>query len=223
MSERKGELVVILHGIGMSALRMIFLEHAIKRAGYDTLNINYPSRSKSIEDCADFAQEKITNFVKPEHSKIHFAAHSMGTLVTLELLTRKAFDKASRAVLIAPPYKGSEMADFLDGTIGPVYRWWFGPAGEQLKTSYRANRPYELPDTVELGVIAGTVGWHYPHALYAMRHSKVHDGLVSMGSTQIPTMKDSITIRTSHSLLIESSRSQMVHFLDHGRFNSELR
>lgn len=221
MTDSNNELVVILHGIGMFPLRMFLLEQGLKKAGYDTLNIAYPSRSKSIEHCADAVHDEISKRIQAPPVKIHFVTHSMGGLLALDLLHRKAFDNAARAVLIAPPYQGSEVADFLDTHLSSVYRFWFGPAGEQLKTSYRKDVQFEVPESVEVGVVAGT----HPieHFLFRpiMDHLGDHDGVVSVKSTQIPFMRDHITIRTSHDFIIEKAIPQTLHFLDHGRFSRD--
>jgi len=214
------ELVVILHGIGMSPLRMAFLDLGLKRAGYRTFNIGYPSLRKSIEDCAAFVQEKIDRLLQNNRPpKIHFVAHSMGSLVTLELLSRKSFANPGRAVLIAPPYGGSEVADLLQNW--KIFRTFFGPAGQQLTTAYRKTLEQKLPEGLEIGVIAGTRAYEYPLFLSTMKHTGVHDGLVSVKSTHIPAMKDHITIRMSHSFLLEKSLSQTVHFLGHGEFKRD--
>jgi triacylglycerol lipase len=216
MSTHKDELVVVLHGIGMSPFRMLWQERCLKKAGYDVLNLSYPSRRKTIEDSAIFVEDKIRHYSKDHHSKIHFVAHSLGTLITMDILARNIFNHASRAVLIAPPYGGSEMADFLQHW--PIYKRLFGPAGQQLTTLARKDAHRAVPDHIEFGVIAGTRSWEYPHAWFTMRHVAPHDGLVSIASTQIPGCRDYTTIRMSHSLLLEVSAAQVLHFLEHGRF-----
>jgi hypothetical protein len=54
-----------------------------------------------------------------------------------------------------------------------------------------------------------------------MKPTGTHDGLVSLASTQVPGIKDHITIRMSHSFLLEKSAAEMVHFLTHGRFSAK--
>jgi hypothetical protein len=126
-----------------------------------------------------------------------------------------------RAVLIAPPYRGSEVADMLHKTR--LYRMAFGPAGSQLTTQYRSRIDYTLPAGMEIGVIAGTRPYEYPFFLSVMKKTGVHDGLVSLASTRIPGIVDHITIRMSHSFLLEKSVRETVHFLTHGRFSEKAR
>lgn len=207
------DVVVILHGIGMPKMRMAWVEFCLKRAGFKTLNIGYPSLRNDIESCASFVAAKLPTV----NGKIHFVSHSMGCLVALHLLSAHSVKNAGRAVFIAPPYRGSEVADFLQKM--PLYGFMFGPAGAQLTTQYRSNVHYALPQDLEIGVIAGTRAYEYPLFLSVMKPTGSHDGLVSVSSTHIPGVKDHITIRMSHSFLLEKSAPEMVHFLEHGRFS----
>lgn len=217
--EKSRELVILLHGIGQSRMRMAFVNYRLKRAGYKTLNLSYPSLRRDITSCADFVLERILQRMPPEIDKIHFMAHSMGCLVTLHILATGTLEKAARAVFIAPPYRGSEVADFLQNV--KFYKFMFGPAGAQLTTQYRSNITYALPASIEIGVIAGSRAYEHPFFLKVMKKTGVHDGLVSLESTRIPEIKDHITLRLSHSFLLEKSAAQTVHFLEHGRFISE--
>lgn len=218
MSAEAKELAVILHGIGMSPLRMAWLDIALRRAGFEVLNLGYPSLRKDIAACAEFAAAKIAERQTRKPSlKTHFVTHSMGSLVALELLQQNSVTNMGRAVLIAPPYRGSEVADLLAQNF--LYRRLFGPAGQQLTTQYRGSVEYKIPEGLEIGVIAGTRAWEYPFFLSTMRHTGAHDGLVSLNSTKIPGVKDHISIRMSHSFLLEKSAVEAVHFLRQGRFS----
>lgn len=219
MNERKDQLVVILHGIGMSTPRMAWLEFGLRRAGYSTFNIGYPSLRNDLAGCAAFVKARLNAFPVANYSKIHFVTHSMGGLVALELLAQQEDFPVHRAVLIAPPYRGSEVADFLHKFR--LYRAAFGPAGAQLTTNYRKDISFAIPTTTEIGIIAGTRGYEYPFFLSIMNKTGEHDGLVSVHSTQVPDAKDSITIRMSHSFLLEKSVKQTVHFLEHGQFRHD--
>lgn len=219
MNAHKDELAVILHGIGMSPARMMFLNWGLRHAGFDTLNLSYPSLKKNIEDCAKVVAEKIEARKIKGHRKIHFVAHSMGCLVTLELLQQKLIENVERAVLIAPPYRGSEVADLLAKNF--LYNHMFGPAGQQLTTAYRKDVAYLIPSDIEVGVIAGIRAYEYPFFLGTMNKTGVHDGLVSLDSTRFEGTKEHITIRMSHSFLLEKSVTPTVHFLKHGRFKPQ--
>ncbi len=213
----RNELAVILHGIGMSPLRMAWLEFGLRRAGFGTLNVAYPSLKENIENCAKFIAQKIAASERKEYAKTHFVTHSMGSLVALEIMQQNMIENLSRAVLIAPPYRGSEVADLLAPTF--LYRRFFGPSGQQLTTEYRRTIDYIIPGNIEVGVIAGTRAWEYPIFLSTMKKTGIHDGLVSLESTRIPSIKDHYTINMSHSFLLEKSVAQVTHFLTEGQFD----
>lgn len=216
MSQRPGEAVVLLHGIAMPKMRMAYVEHCLKKSGYKTINIGYPSVRNNIETCAKIVAERIRKATPEGIEKLHIVAHSLGTLVALHLLADGHIKNPGRLVLVAPPYGGSEVADFMHKTL--PFKLVFGPAGAQLTTSYRRAVTYALPEGTEIGVIAGSRAYEHPFFIPIMKKTGVHDGLVSVESTRIPDIKDHITLRFSHSFLLEKSPSQMVHFLEQGRF-----
>ncbi len=207
--------VVILHGIGMSPLRMAPINLMLRRAGFETYNIGYPSRRFDIESCADNVAAQIKAQHIAEKGPVNLVTHSMGSLVALKLIARDVFPVA-RSVLIAPPYRGSEVADFL--VHRKAYKSFFGPAGLELTTTFRNAQNDPIREGAEVGIIAGTRSYEYLHFRPLMKKAGVHDGLVSVESTRIPGMKDHITLRMSHSFLIERGVSQTVHFLEQGRF-----
>lgn len=214
----KNELVVIFHGIATLRERMFLLERTIRKSGFDTLNVSYPSTRLSIEDSATFVRDKITPQINHSYSAVHFVGHSMGGLVILDLLLRYSFQKAKRAVLIGTPYYGSEAADFVQHW--KFYKRLYGPAGGQLTSRFRHASEYPAPLHVDIGVIAGTRGRLYLPFRPIMGKTGLHDGVVSVQSTAIPWVNHHITIRASHTFLIERSGSQVVYFLNHGTFKN---
>lgn len=213
------ETVILLHGIGHTSWNMRHVERALKDHGYRTLNITYPSCKMAIGDLAVFVakvlkQESVWQYT----SKVHFVTHSMGGLVTQRYLedfrADIPVDKLGRVVMIAPPQKGSEVADFLQNL--PPYKWVFGPAGQELTTTIRNSckiRPY-----YELGIIAGDKGWPYfiAHFLFSDRH----DGRVAVEKTKINEMKSHIVIPCTHGFISweDITHRQVINFLVKGLF-----
>jgi triacylglycerol lipase len=74
---RAGECVVLLHWLACSANSLLFMDWCLKRAGYDVVNLDYPSKEAKIEDSADRAIPKA--FYRCRKAKmIHFATYSIG-------------------------------------------------------------------------------------------------------------------------------------------------
>lgn len=220
MNEPRQDTVIVLHGIGHSRLNMLGTEHALESAGYNVLNLSYPSQKHKIAELAAYLdrqlkQQRIWN----NTGKVHFVGHSMGGLLTRHYLDAQKQnlpeEKLGRVVMLGTPNGGSEVADNLQNF--PPYKWIFGPAGQELTTHVQkqnAARPY-----YELGIIAGTLGWPYIMGNFMIPGE--HDGRVAVESTKLEGMKDHITLPAPHGLLAwqKNVQRQALHFLSHGRFD----
>ena len=156
------ELVVLLHGIARTRRSMRRMEVVLAGAGYGTLNFAYASRSRGIVLLAgDIAHELARAGAWSGSRRVHFVTHSMGGLVAARYLNdfRASIPvgKMGRVVMLAPPNAGSEVADLLSRF--PPYRWFYGPAGQELTTAARSAAI--VAPHYELGVIAGSTGWPY--------------------------------------------------------------
>ena len=157
------ELVVLLHGIGHSEWNMAGVEFALQNAGYQTLNIGYPSLKKNLEELSKFLDEELEKerVWEKSYHKVHFATHSMGGLVVRTYLNahkEEMTDKnLGRIVMLAPPHGGSDVADLLKNFL--PYRWVFGPAGQELTTEQQVKMKADV--YYDLGIIAGNKEWPY--------------------------------------------------------------
>ena len=77
---RAGECVVLLHGLARSANSLLLMEWSLKRAGYDVVNVDYPSKDATIEDLADRAIPE-ASFSCRKSETVHFVTHSMGGIL----------------------------------------------------------------------------------------------------------------------------------------------
>ena len=82
-NEENKELVILLHGIGHSEWNMAGIESALQKAGYQTLNIGYPSLKKDLGTLSTFINDalKKEKVWDGRYKKVHFTTHSMGGLV----------------------------------------------------------------------------------------------------------------------------------------------
>ena len=107
------------------------LEWALSRHGYRVINVSYPSTRLSIEELAD---DCLTVLLQERASdrtvKIHFVTHSLGGIVLRQYLSENQLENLGRVVMLAPPNRGSELADRLQHNY--FYRFFTGPAGQQL-------------------------------------------------------------------------------------------
>ncbi len=188
------------------------LEKAFQRAGFETLNIGYPSIRRDLSALADFVHAKISGAAA---EKIHFVGFSMGCLLARTYIARHRPANLGRVVMLAPPNNGSEVADFLKN-FWP-YRVGYGPAGQQLITDQRALKELLGAVDYELGVIAGNRSIA-PFSSWVI--GKENDGKVSVESTKLAGMKEHIVIPASHTFIISNRQAQAlaVRFIREGCF-----
>jgi pimeloyl-ACP methyl ester carboxylesterase len=206
------EIVVLLHGIANIPLSMKYLENSLKKAGYQIHNLGYPSTGVPIEEAAARIREKV--MAMDGAKRIHFVGHSMGNLL-IRIILANDLPGLGRVVMIAPPNQGSFMAQRLEDM--DIYRWIFGPAGQQLPASNRAffdNLP--VPDC-EFGIIAGGKG---TEGGYNPLLDGDDDGTVRVEETKLEGAADFIVVSNIHTLILFDPETveQTIHFLKNGRF-----
>ena len=218
MAERDpmAEPVLLLHGLGRLARSMRPLARRLERAGFRPHLLDYPSRRHPIADLVE-------RFVRPEidalrdGGPVHAVTHSLGGILVRAYAERYGLPDGSRVVMIAPPNRGSEVADFVAG-LAP-FRWWLGPALGELGTT-----PECVPATLgacdfELGVIAGNRRL-YP--FFSPLLGGDHDGLVSVERARLNSADDFVVVHAGHTFVMRSpdTLAETVHFLRYGRFRN---
>ncbi|MBR0994261.1 alpha/beta fold hydrolase [Bradyrhizobium japonicum] len=206
--------VVLLHGIARTSASLTKLERALQTAGFATLNIDYPSRSKPIAALADDLHPAISGFAN-RNAPLHFAAYSMGGLVTRAYIAKYRPKRLASVVMLGTPNGGSEVADLLSGSR--LYRAFYGPAGLELTTA----RPMAFPAVdYPVGVIAGSRFIDPVAGLFIL--PKPNDGRVSVQSAMLSGMADHVVVKASHTGLPRHSVAiaQTIAFLRDGRFQA---
>lgn len=200
---------------------MLPLSRYLKKRGYKTLRILYPSREMNLEQLTEFLHDKIISSKKySPDAKIHFVAHSMGGLLVRYYIDKYKPQNLGRVVMLSPPNSGSDFADALNDheQFGDLYRKLFGPAAAQLTTTYQHP---DGPINYELGIIAGSTNLN-PLAPFFIPKKRVgpHDGIVPVERTKIEGMTDFITMKTSHTFMMFNPfvMRQVYAFLTTGHF-----
>lgn len=122
------ELVILLHGIGMSSLSMAYYKSGIEAAGYTTLNLDYPSRDYSAVELLDVIKKLIDEKESAlgSYTKVHFVGHSLGGLFARLLALDYKDNNLGSCIALGSPNRGSELAYRLGSNI--FIKWYFGPA-----------------------------------------------------------------------------------------------
>lgn len=212
------DTVVLLHGILRTNNCMRHLEKAFKEAGYNTINITYPSRKMTIEALAETVLRPALADL-PTEGEVHFVTHSMGGLLTQAYFDKHKPANLGRVVMLSPPNQGSEIADFLKKhpALSSVFRKVFGDAGQQLGTDIERFKSSKGVD-YELGIIAGTKRLNPLGPLLIKRPS---DGTVAVDATKIRGMKEHLVLHVDHLTMVKDKEviQQSLHFIQEGNFS----
>jgi len=192
---QSGHVVMLVHGLGRSASAFTLLEDSLRGAGYETANVNYPSTRLGIAAHADNLERIILSLEGV--TTLSFVTHSLGGLVVRDLLARERDWRQRiaihRLIMIAPPNKGSQVADRLKEL--PAYRWLTGESGQGLTTAAAAKLP--VP-TVEFGIIAGGRG--NANGFNPLLPGD-NDGFVTVAETALDGARDFLLVHTTHGLV----------------------
>lgn len=210
------ECVILLHGLARTSKSMEPLAEQLRALQYVVVNMDYPSREFPIATLTEKAiPPALAQCRQHPISGISFVAHSLGGILLRLYLSTQTIPELKRVVMLAPPNKGSEVADNLKNL--PPYDWINGPVGDELGTE-----PTSLPNTLgpvnfDLGVIAGTASINLILSLYLPNPD---DGKVSVESTKVEGMRDFIMLPVSHPFIMkdEDAIAQIIHYLQQGKF-----
>jgi pimeloyl-ACP methyl ester carboxylesterase len=173
------------------------LERALRQEGYRVVNVSYPSTKQTIEDSAEISLAGILQaHIQDPQAQVHFVTHSLGGIVLREYLAHHQVPNLGRVVMLAPPNQGSELVDRMRN--GWLYRFFTGPAGQQLGTDPDSLPKRLGPANFDLGIIAGD---HSLNPFFSARLPGPDDGKVSVASAQLEGMSDFLVVHYSHTWL----------------------
>ncbi|MDX1517094.1 MAG: alpha/beta fold hydrolase [Woeseiaceae bacterium] len=214
------ECVVLLHGLARTASSMEHMQEALVEAGFETVNVDYPSREHPIETLAPLAIDAGLTGCRAIDGidTIHFVTHSLGGILVRQYLDEFDITELGRVVMLAPPNQGSIAADRLRDV--PGFDWMNGPAGRQLGKG-DDSVPLGLgPAEFELGVIAGN---RTIDPVTSAVLPNPDDGRVSVDDTRLEGMRDFVVVDHSHAFIMRMKRTieLTIHFLRHGEFGAD--
>jgi triacylglycerol lipase len=215
-NRRAQETVFLLHGLGRTSRSMKRLERELALHGYRVHSLDLPTTHESIENLADRVSEAVSHSTHPD-DRVSFVTHSLGGIVVRRYLSRNPKVNLGRVVMLAPPNEGSELADLLNRI--PLVRDMAGPTRRELGT--KSSLPCPGPVGFQVGVIAGTrsinpLSWRVIPG--------PDDGVVSVESAKVRGMSDFITVRHSHTFIMNAPDviAQTLRFLETGTFEHEV-
>lgn len=198
------DYVILLHGYLRTKRSMKTLEHNLSALGYRVINVQYPSRKKSIQRIADeHLLPAIQNAITKKNIKIHFVTHSMGGIVVRYFLTKYTLDNLGKVIMLAPPNHGAKLADWFGSIV--FLKSFFGPALQQLQTHHKSLPNTLDAPTYEVGIVAGK-----------------YDGKVPLKNTHLPRMADFLIVPRVHTCIMNADEVVLAikNFLVSGKFNT---
>jgi hypothetical protein len=211
------ECVILLHGMGRTAFSLSDIETSLRERDYHVWNESYPSLSQPVEALSvPVIEAGLTHCRGKQAQRIHFVTHSLGGIIVRHYLQDHKIENLGRIVMLAPPNRGSEVADQMKD--GFFYQAIMGPAAQELGTE-KESLPNSLkPIDGEIGIIAGKKdgeSWFLPEI------PGDDDGKVAVERTKLPEMKDFLLVNEGHTFIMNDEEviRQVLYFLGHGVFN----
>lgn len=214
-------VVVLVHGLGRSPRSLWLMEHAARRRGYRVVNVGYPSRRGDVGAHARTLVARVER--DAPGAPLLVVTHSLGGIVLRQAVASGALPAARvrRAVMLAPPSRGSELADAF--TARPALRWIgrhaLGPAAHDITTGPEALAARLGPVPFEVGVIAGR---RSINPLLSRLIAGPDDGKVGVARAGVPGMRAMATVPHTHTFLMNAPRvvAATFAFLETGAFGS---
>lgn len=175
---------------------MWYHAHKLQDQGFDTSIWAYASRKKTIQKHG----EDLVAFLKKEMDEnpgrpLYFVTHSMGGLVLRAAVNHPECPipiHSSRAVLLAPPNKGSMKG--IELGKWKIVSWFCQEhSGKELLTQTNFDYLGDFPSSMPVKVITGT-----------------HDGLTTIKETSLPTPHEHEEIAEGHISILFSKKAHAI-------------
>jgi pimeloyl-ACP methyl ester carboxylesterase len=178
-------IVILIHGLDEPGMVWMNLAPALYGEGYEVLLMTYPN-DQPIKDSSAFFLKTMTSFFPGEKRAVSIVAHSMGGLISRDMLTDPLYGYPKKAeqrtvprirnlIMVGTPNHGSELAQFRFFTeirdqfhqlLNEDSHWMngfldgAGEAGIDLLPGSRFLTQLNsrpLPDNLNMHVIAGII------------------------------------------------------------------
>lgn len=216
--KKYNKVVVLIHGVLCHKVYMLKLKQELEKQGYTVFNFGYASNAYDIAHHGEVINKFVTSI---KYNEINFVTFSMGGLVTRQFINK--VPKVKRLVMIAPPNKGSDMADLFGKS--KIIRKVFGPGMEQMTTHVESFANKSPIPKCEFGIIGGKLKahkslWRPTRIIYTLWRKKDNDGLVGVEQTKLKGMKDFILLPYDHAVIPFKKKTitQVINFLKKGSF-----
>ena len=207
--------VYLVHGFAGMGLEMSKIQYNLNKHGIRNEIFEYPSLTQDIDTVSLHLYQKIRN---DDIDTVSFITHSMGALVARSLYNyikpSDGFPKIFRMVMIAPPNKGTPLADFF--IQSKIISHLAGPNIRNLTTNpvTGASR-YPVPKC-EVGVILGVSPFKRGYNIFLEENN---DGIVIPKYAKLGIEKEIAFVKASHTVLLAKNEviKMTITFLKKGK------
>lgn len=208
--------VYLIHGYAGLGLEMQKINHALHKAGFSSEIISYPSLVQDVDTVAHAIYQKI---ISDKPDTVSFVTHSMGALVARSIYQNikpgDEFPYIDKMVMIAPPNKGTPIADFFIQSM--LIKSLAGPNIANLTTDQETGASkYPIPKC-DVGVILGIAKNQRGYNLFLEENN---DGLILPKYAILGIEKDIAFVKASHTgiLLLNKTSKLVISFLRNSSF-----
>ncbi len=197
------ECVSLVHGFLAHPFMMSMLGQRLDSRGYLAKPWGYwDMRCSILEHAEAFSLELARLDADRAVGTIHLVTHSMGGIIARAALDRFRPRKLGRFVMLAPPNRGSFVANATVGMLGGILK----PVSELTTARDSLVNSLGMPADIDVGVIAAS-----------------RDALVALESTRPTVPHAHITIHCLHSMLLfrRDAADLVAGFLATGEFPPE--
>ena len=208
------QLIILIHGIGDKPYSMWNIERTLYKKNYSVLNFDYASTKSTMDSVVARLAREINNY-ETEYDSIYFVVHSLGSFVTRSYLMHHHNKKFANIVFIAPPSKGSIVAERFENF--KLFKWLYGEAGQKLGKGHDDYWKQLAIPKIPFGIIAGGIGTK--HGLNPLIPGD-DDGTVGVQETIMEGYRDFIIIPGLHTSLLwqPNVMEQILFFIKNQKF-----
>ena len=154
---RPGEGVALIHGMGLKAqgVSMRPLAARLRRAGYQTVHLDYPAYKLTMEGAMSVLGPRLRT-ASLRFTRCHIVGHSLGGVLAVRLADMVPEERLGRVVQLGSPNLGSPLAALADRV--PQMRRLLGPVLEELAVT-RDEKAVRAAKHHEVGAVAGVTSW----------------------------------------------------------------
>ncbi|EMN45894.1 alpha/beta hydrolase family protein [Leptospira weilii str. UI 13098] len=212
---KPNECVVLIHGFLRSSSQLKKIGDYFLKYGYSVHYVDYISRVNQIVKISDTYVLPIVRLNCGNYDKIHFVTHSAGGVIVRYFLGKHHLKNLGRVVMLAPPNRGSEVADLLSQFS--FVNYLLGPMLKELGTDKISFvNSLGLPN-FEYSVIMGNSTLDPISSLIIPGDD---DGRVSVDKSKLANMKDFLLVNKTHTFLMDATEVQeaSLNFIRTGKF-----